>query len=472
MGLLYFARMSELLQIGDHDRIASQGLSAEEIACQAELLRNKNFVELLAPALVGDGIVRLSEVDQNQLLAAFAGIGDKSLTKFVPASGAASRMFKHLWTPEKSELKAQFSQNWNRFPFAQKINAQMNGPFDLDRVVELMKSSSFRFHEIPKGLIPFHAYASVVRDAFQEHVVALSTYALSDARLHFTINPRFEESIKASVTPLANKLGFDLGFSFQDSKTDTVALASDGRLLRNETGELVFRPGGHGALLRNLQACIADYVVIKNIDNIAVEREHNLLGRWKRILVAKAHLIKSRVDAVLQSDELDWKEEADWIEANFGQEVLPTKVAVKAFLDRPLRVVGMVKNEGEPGGGPFWMKSNGKKSLQIVEKAEVNMANEKQAEIVANSTHFNPVDLVCAFKRFDGSRYDLIDFADRSRSFVASKSQDGDAIKVLEHPGLWNGSMADWNTIFIEVPLATFTPVKTVNDLLRPAHQV
>ncbi len=388
--------------------------------------------------------------------------------KFVPASGAATRMFASLRVAEKAEKAGkgkgkrtrEFFEGLDRFAFfdqlAQACEARgirlpppmASGAFE--EILSVLLSpppGGLGFESMPKALIPFHRYPSGVRTPVEEHLEEALETVRDDVglcRVHFTVPPddrqRFEELLRTASPALERAHGatLDVGFSSQVPSTDTVALEARDRLFRRRDGSLLFRPGGHGALLENLEATRGDLVFVKNIDNVqpAARRGPTLL--WKKLL------------------------------AGFLVETLERL----GDTGGPVRVCGVVRNEGEPGGGPFWVADEaGTPSLQIVEGAQVDHADPRQDSIWKASTHFNPVDLVCALRAPGGSRYRLVDFVDPAAVFVARKSEDGRLLRALERPGLWNGAMARWNTVFVEVPTETFTPVKTVFDLLRPEHQ-
>jgi len=323
-----------------------------------------------------------------------------------------------------------------------------------------------------------------------------SLYASSKntASLHFTISDNHAKmfndelrQIKKDVEEKTNT-NFDVSFSFQSQSTNTIAITSKDELYRDETGNLLFRPSGHGALIKNLNALDFDLIFIKNIDNIVIFEQNKKASEYKKLLAGVLLKIQQQIFKYLQRLEEDsiLEDEISNIELfavnrinielneayrhfNLGEKA----IYLQNKLNRPIRVCGMVKNEGEPGGGPFWVKDeNGQVSLQIIEFAQIDFENEQQKEIAKNASHFNPTDLVCGVKDYKGEKFDLTQFVDPKAAFITMKSQNGVAVKALELPGLWNGSMAHWNSIFVEIPVSTFNPVKTVNDLLKPAHQV
>jgi hypothetical protein len=420
----------EALSAADRAAIEAHGLTEAEVARQLALFRDPPAPQRLArAATAGDGVVKIAESGHAALLdladeAARAG----RLTKFVPASGAASRMFAFLRAdgPETPE-KREFFENVDAFAFAG----------DLDRLADT-----------PKGLLPFHRYPEGGRTAFEEHLYEAAG-TVRDAsglcRVHFTVSPEhrktFEDKL-AEVRPRVERATgarFSVSFSEQSPATDTIAGGTDGGPFREASGALLFRPGGHGALLKNLGDMAragGDVVLVKNVDNVVPDARRAPTLLWKRLLTG-----------------------------------LLVQIERSSPRTRPIRVCGVVRNEGEPGGGPFWVEGPAGESLQIVESAQVDLEDPGQAAIWKSATHFNPVDLVCSVRDADGNPFDLGRFVDENAVFVAEKTHGGRPLKALERPGLWNGGMAFWETVFVEVPMATFAPVKTVLDLLRPEHR-
>ncbi|MEM9987451.1 MAG: DUF4301 family protein, partial [Bacteroidota bacterium] len=346
-----------------------------------------------------------------------------------------------------------------------------------------------------KGLLQFHQYDNHTRTPAEEHLVEAANYATiggGTAYLHFTVSPEHRERFQALIDEKKDHyerlfgVTLDVSFSEQKPSTDTIAVDMENQPFRMDDGGILFRPGGHGALIENLNDIDADLVFIKNIDNVVPDRIKGETYRYKQAIAGKLLEYQQQIFAYLSA--LDEGGDENLIEEveKFLKEVLCVLPAedyltqnlsekiesLKALLDRPIRVCGMVKNEGEPGGGPFWVK-NGKGviSLQIAESAQIDTDDPEQKGIMANATHFNPVDLVCSLRNRQGEKYDLLNFRDPSTGFIAYKSKNGRELKAQELPGLWNGAMANWNTIFVEVPIVTFNPVKIVNDLLRPNHQ-
>ena len=454
---------SPLLTDGDRRQIAAHGLSEDDVLRQLALFTSPPPpVRLLRPATAGDGIVRIGRERQGALLERWEGAARAGrLMKFVPASGAATRMFEALaGEPDGRERAKKLFEEIVRLPFHDALAAACHARgFSLqpavaagafERVLSALLApppEGIGYGALPKALIPFHREADGTRTPFEEHLEeAIETVrdAAGVCRAHFTVAPewraRFKAALQEMTPPLEATTGADLrvSFSSQSPSTDTVAADGEGRPFRLADGSLLFRPGGHGALLPNLEATQGDLVFVKNIDNVQPRASRGPTLLWKRLL------------------------------AGFLLETIERP----GDAGRPVRVCGVVPNQGEPGGGPFWVADRtGEPSLQIVESSQVDQADPSQAAIWNASTHFNPVDLVCALRAPDGVPYRLGDFVDPETVFISRKSRDGRLLQALERPGLWNGAMARWRTLFVEVPIETFTPVKTVFDLLRPEHQ-
>ncbi len=502
--------------------IEAKGISVEKVRDQiATFKEGIDFVNLEKAAVVGDGILKFSGSEEQELIALFdAEKVKQSLLKFVPASGAASRMFKALFNflevydPSKEQLESYiersgdkaikvFSENLKQFPFYKLVQSKLTfkesaskGEQVFEFVKELLSENGLNYGFYPKGLLPFHAYEKNTATPFEEHLKEGASYAKTKntAKLHFTISEQHSTLFKAEYSNIKDRVSsetdceFNIKYSFQKPSTDTIAVDMENKPFRNNDGSLLFRPGGHGALIENLNEQDADIIFIKNIDNVVVPENLNGVVTSKKTLAGI--LIKVQQKAFLYAKLLD-DGAVDEIKQNeikqFLEEQLNVRFAdkfeeysssdqikiLKDNLNRPIRICGMVKNEGEPGGGPFWIKGkNGNSSLQIIESAQIDANNEAQMAMVAKATHFNPVDLVCGIRNYKGEKYDLLKFVDHKQGFITDKTKDGKKLKALELPGLWNGAMAFWNTIFVEVPLLTFNPVKTVNDLLKPSHQV
>nr|WP_295935088.1 DUF4301 family protein [uncultured Dyadobacter sp.] len=466
------------------------------------------FLQLSKAATVGDGIIRLTESQITQVISEFdksASEGEIALLKFVPASGAATRMFKSLFSflqeDKKDKSVEEFFAKLKDFAFYDDLKAALatdghsiESADEKTIVSYFLTAKGLGYGELPKGLLKFHGYTDRSRTPLEEHLVEGAKYANagSNVQIHFTVSPehrdKFEKLVVEVLPSYQSEYGvrYIVSFSEQKSSTDTIAVNLDNTPFREKDESLLFRPAGHGALLENLAQLDADIIFIKNIDNVVPDRIKADTITYKKALAGIVLQYQKKIFGYL--DQLSTSSDAallSEINAFFQTElcVVPpaafdswTDEEKKQYfvgkLDRPLRACGMVKNQGEPGGGPFWAENaDGSSSLQIVESAQVDVDNAEQNSIFKNSTHFNPVDLVCAVKNRKGELYDLKKFRDPMTGFITGKSKDGKELKAQELPGLWNGSMADWNTLFVEVPLITFNPVKTVNDLLREQHQ-
>lgn len=480
---------------------------------EEQLARLKNGfpkLALLRPATVNDGIVRFSEAQVNDLLEEFLEESPAmDLIKFVPASGAATRMFKALYAdlPENEAFRQAFLDNLEEFPFYTELKEKIaDSGLSVSELRDeapqqlfdfLLAEHGLGYQKYPKGLVLFHQYPEGVRTAFEEHLHEGARHSVGKdkiVRIHFTVQSEWLKTVENELKQRAKHLSkfevsaFDLGFSVQLPATDTLAMTDAEKVLRDESGALIFRPGGHGALLHNLNTLHADLIFVKNIDNI-VSDAHKYQGLlYKKVLGGltirlqrKIHRFCKAIDQNRAPVSLRREMEQvakDWLGIDVPEHLTkrPEKqeflIWAKKQFDRPLRICGMVKNEGEPGGGPFWvMDSDGRTSLQIVEKSQFDLNDDEHVDILNGATHFNPVDMVCATRNYKGEPYNLLDFVDIETGFVSAKSHHGEPIRVLELPGLWNGAMALWNTVFVEIPSAAFSPVKTVNDLLKPPHQ-
>lgn len=505
----------------DLELLAQKGITREKVSTQLEtFIDGIPFVDLEKAAIVGDGISKFTVEEEEALVTKFEETKSSlSLLKFVPASGAASRMFKALfnfldsYNPSEESLEAyvgrtndtainQLSQRMGDFPFYELVQNRIAGKttsFDEEVylfVKELLSEEALNFGFFPKGLLPFHKYGEHTETPFEEHLKEGAHYSKSGntAKLHFTISEQHSEmfasefdTIKERVSA-ATDTAFEVGYSYQKASTDTIAVNMDNSPFRNDDGSLLFRPGGHGALIENLNEQDADIIFIKNIDNVVVPENAETVTQSKKVLAGVllkvqqkafvyAKLLESHQvgESHLNEIKLFLHEKLN-VRFTSAYDSFSIEEQVKILQDkinRPIRICGMVKNEGEPGGGPFWIKNaSGNTSLQIVESAQIDSANENQMAILKNSTHFNPVDLVCGVRNYKGEKYNLSRFVNHKEGFITDKTKDGKDLKALELPGLWNGAMAFWNTIFVEVASNTFNPVKTVNDLLKPSHQV
>lgn len=501
----------------DLERISSEGLTVEEVEREVALFRRGvSPVRLNRPCHEGDGIDVVPAAEQE----AMRGLCEEALRtkrflKFVPASGAASRMFKewYRWLDEGGfSEKAPgdaFAGDLKRYCFISDLRALFAAQQrDLDELIDkkdhatilkgILTDAGLNYGGLPKALLKFHAYPEGCRTPLEEHLVEAALYARGAgnlSRLHFTVSSEHQNAVRSCLQRVIGAYEsrldtvFEVGLSIQSTGTNTLAVDMEKRPFRDEAGGLVFRPGGHGSLLANLNDLDADIVFLKNIDNCVPDRLKPETVRWKKILAGCLITLQEGIFERLRLLSVDDPGEADLDQiARFCREklhlVMPPgfeqrspaerRTFLHEKLDRPLRVCGMVKNEGEPGGGPFWVDhSDGKGalSLQIVEESQIDRDDPGQRAIWESSTYFNPVDLVCGVRDYRGGKFDLTRFIDQEWSTISCKSEQGRDLLALERPGLWNGSMAYWNTLFVEVPLATFNPVKTVADLLRPQHQ-
>ena len=508
----------------DFVQIYEQEISLKDIENQLNIFRNGiPKIQLIKPATINDGILSLSESEFENLAALYdrEKVNFK-LKKLVPASGAASRMFQFLseflnnFTIEDDTINAYINKNnaselqvflagMEKFPFFKAIDNQLNKIYpdfknwDRDRknyyfIKHLMATEYLDFANKPKGVLPFHQYENYIATPIEEHLTESVFYASANGvtNLHFTISENHRNAFETIINEVRSKiemlsnLKITINFSYQNKATDTIAVDLENKPFRDDNGKLIFRPGGHGALIENLNCLDADVIFIKNIDNV-IQDNIKSIGLYKKALAGILLQLQKQIFEYLIAIEKRLINE-DNIESiiefvknklnisiidDFEKFTFEYKLSyLFEHLNRPIRICGMVKNEGEPGGGPFWVKdSNGTVSLQIVESSQVEKNDTKQAEILANSTHFNPVDLVCGTKNYKSEKFDLTNFIDHNSGFIVDKTNNGKALKGYELPGLWNGAMAKWTTIFVQVPLITFNPVKTVNDLLKAAHQ-
>jgi hypothetical protein len=485
----------------DFSQINELGIDLETVYQQInDFKEGFPFMQLQKAATLNDGVMKLTD----EQLESFTALYEKKVSKlvplkFVPASGAATRMFKSLFSfleEGKSDKSTdQFFDKLDDFAFAEDLKKILPENADNQTIVDYyLTRKGLDYGSLPKGLLKFHKYENESRTALEEHLVEGANYANNEGnvKLHFTVSTehlsRFLKLLNKAVPVYEEKFNvkYDISFSEQRRSTDTIAVNMDNTPFREKDGSLLFRPAGHGALLANLNDITADIIFIKNIDNVVPDRIKQPTIAYKKALAGVLLKYQDRIfDYQYQLKE--WASEPLLMELSqfFEKElcVLPPvgfmgmnhneKVMYyQKKLNRPLRVCGVVPNTGEPGGGPFWCKNADQStSLQIVESAQVDMDNGAQKAIFNESTHFNPVDLICSMKNYRNKKFDLMEFRDPKTGFVTQKSKDGQDLKAQELPGLWNGSMANWNTIFVEVPLITFNPVKTVNDLLREEHQ-
>ena len=494
----------------DLKQIAEKGITPEQIENQLnEFKTGFPLLKLEAAAGIGKGIIAPDADERQKLEKAWNEYKaeGKRVVKFVPASGAASRMFKNMFAfvdadydvPTTDFEKKYFDQIEN-FAFYEALDAvcQKNEGKGIKALMaegkykavaaNMLKAEGLNYGQLPKGLLLFHKYAEGARTPMEEHLVEGALYAASngEAHVHFTVSHEHMQLFKAKVAEkadyFAKKYGikYDISFSEQKPSTDTVAANPDNTPFRNEDGSLLFRPGGHGALIENLNEIDADVIFIKNIDNVVPDRLKPETVEWKQVIAGvlvtlqkKAFEYLKVLDAGATPAQID--EIAAFVSKNLCTDAKNNKVDaeyLRSKLNRPMRVCGVVKNVGEPGGGPFLTyKQDCTVSLQILESSQIDTNNEAYMKMFTQGTHFNPVDLVCAVKDYKGKPFNLPEFVDKTTGFISSKSKAGKELKALELPGLWNGAMSNWSTVFVEVPLGTFNPVKTVNDLLREQHQ-
>lgn len=496
----------------------SHNISQEALDHQlAQFKSGFPFLKLAVAASVGNGIIRTTHEQQEDYLHAWNKYLDTphKVLKFVPASGAASRMFKNLFEFLNSESQQpdtpfiqQFFDGIHKFAFFDALNDScvVNTGMTADdlindgqykQVVEcLLTEEGLNYGALPKGLLQFHAYTDSVRTPVEEHLVEGARYAATHdhkVNIHFTVSPEhrelFQTIVDAKKGEYEKQFGvkYDITFSEQKPSTDTVAVDMDNNPIRDDDGNLIFRPGGHGALIENLNDLDADIIFIKNIDNVVPDHLKEPTIQFKKVIAGVLVTVQQRIHDYIRLLESDTQTQADIEEIlNFMHHVLcidnpnlshtcshsELKDYLLSKLNRPIRVCGMVKNVGEPGGGPFLAyNTDGTISPQILESVQIDTTNQEYVQMFKSGTHFNPVDLVCAVRNYRGEAFDLTKYVDPQTGFISHKSKGGQELKALELPGLWNGAMSDWNTLFVEVPLTTFNPVKTVNDLLRPQHQ-
>lgn len=445
------------------------------------------FLPVTRAASCGDGIRVLDAAGIEQAAARYDRAKESlRVVKFVPASGAATRMFKDLFEfvreGRRTAVVGELLANRRRFAFWPELRTIIGDDADELRTVENIVAEGLRYGETPKGLVSFHRYGDEVRKAVEEHLVEGAQYAAAggEVKIHFTVSPehltRFEALLAEKISGYESRFGvkYHISFSVQDPSTDTLAVNPDCTPFRQADGRLLFRPAGHGALIGNLGKIDADIVFVKNIDNVTTDARRGDTVLYKKALAGVLLALQERIFEYLMALEVPGAE-LEPIAAFIENELcvkLPKDYGtalLRQVLDRPIRVCGMVRNEGEPGGGPCWVAgADGLETLQI---AESNQIAPEKRELMRSATHFNPVDLVCSFRTSKGGRFDLREFVDPATGFISRKSDGGRELLAQELPGLWNGAMARWNTVFVEVPITTFSPVKVVTDLLRPEHQ-
>ena len=500
----------------DLQQIRSKGISIDDINHQIKHFQH-GFppADITMPATPGKGIMLLSEGDQQHFKDVFLdNAPDFRMVRFIPASGAASRMFKSLfgaleelegkdrkkqwqWVEDNKEIR-KFFKKLEKYALYEDLE-KLGGEAPAEILNLLLGEDGLAYGNLPKGLLKFHKYdEGDRRTAFEEHAREAVKYCGNRdgmVRMHLTVSPDHLDGFQieaARILPRIEQetgMSIDLSFSFQKSETDTIAVDLSNEPFRNADGSLLFRPGGHGALIRNLDALDGDIVFVSNIDNVAPDRLKNLRVKQKQVLGGVLLEVRSKIfyylnqlngEEKLQKTRLDSM--VSYLHERLGiaipemlesWDVNQLKKWLNSTMNRPIRVCGMVRNEGEPGGGPFYVRSeSGEISLQIVESSQIDLEDPQKAELLSQSTHFNPVDLVCSLRDYRGDKFNLAAFVDDNTGFISEKSMGGRSLKALELPGLWNGSMAGWLTLFVEVPIESFSPVKTVFDLVRKEHRV
>ena len=497
----------------DLELFKSKGIKVEEVLRQLNLFRSGvPPVKIVEPATVSNGVIKvLSHNESQHYVQIYNNIRrSKVIYKFTPASGAATRMFKKLFTflnaddtePVDDDVRMLFAnikklafyedldQACQRM-FGQNIEQMISRGMYTEVIKAMLLPEGLGYGHLPKALIKFHRYSDRSRTAMEEHLVEGLRYAVGkddSLELHFTVSPEHRDMVEALAGQLVDlykdyEVDIRFSFSIQDPSTDTIAVTPDNEPFRTDQGELLFRPGGHGTLIYNLNDLEADFIFIKNIDNVAPDRMKPDTETWFQVLAGYLYTLKSKIDAYMDMLEIGPTDRDLEDIFNFIHNVLSIKIKkelrtaeekidmARAIFNRPLRVAGMVKNMGQEGGGPFLVEYDDFVSPQIVEKAQIDVNNPHYLTLLKDSTHFNPTFMVLSVKDHLGKKYNLLDFVDEQASFITTKTYQGRTLKALERPGLWNGAMAFWNTVFVEVPLTVFNPVKTVFDLLKPNHQ-
>ncbi|MBO5664704.1 MAG: DUF4301 family protein [Bacteroidaceae bacterium] len=504
-----------MISKADQALLSKKGISAEQVSEQLKTFKTGfPFLKIEAAATIGKGVLAPSQQEIDGYLKVWDNYcaEGNAILKFVPASGAASRMFKDLFAFLSAEydvpttdFEKNFFANIEKFAFYGDLDetCRKNKGLSVKELVEsgqykdvvfnLLDFTGMNYGSLPKGLLKFHTYECCPRTSAEEHFVEGALYAATDGvvKLHFTVSPNhkalFEELVAERKAYYEEKFSvkYDITFSEQKQCTDTIAVDAENAPFR-ENGAIVFRPGGHGALIENLNDIDADVIFIKNIDNVVPDRLKADTVTYKKLLAGiLVSAQKKAFEYVRLIDSGNYTHEQVEEMIRFLQNDLQCRCSdikdmedcdlvlyLRKKFNRPMRVCGMVKNVGEPGGGPFLAyNQDGTVSLQILESSQIDMNNADAKAMFENGTHFNPVDLVCAVKNYNGEKFNLPEFVDKNTGFISHKSKNGRELKAMELPGLWNGAMSDWNTMFVEVPLVTFNPVKTVNDLLREVHQ-
>ena len=473
------------------------------------------FLKLKAAASIGQGIIAPNDDERKAYIDAWNDYkkSGKTIVKFVPASGAASRMFKNMFAfvngdsnVPTTDFEKTYFNDIEKFAFYDALNevCKKNEGKDIKQLIaegnykavasNMLSPNGLNYGQLPKGMLLFHKYDEGARTPMEEHLVEGALYAASngEANVHFTVSHEHLDYFKKKVAEKKDyyskkyNVKYNITFSEQKPSTDTIAANPDNTPFRNDDGSLLFRPGGHGALIQNLNDIDADIIFIKNIDNVVPDKLKGDTVTYKQLIAGVLVTLQKKAFEYIQVlDSGKYTHEKMEEIIRFVQRNLCCRkydikeledadlvIYLRKKLNRPMRVCGVVKNVGEPGGGPFLTyNQDGTVSLQILESSQIDKSNDEYMKMFTEGTHFNPVDLVCAVKDYKGNRFNLPDYVDKSTGFISSKSKNGKELKALELPGLWNGAMSDWNTVFVEVPLSTFNPVKTVNDLLREQHQ-
>lgn len=513
-----------MLSESDKKQIIGRGSTIENVETQIQNFKTGFPLLILdSTATTKHGIRKISQLDQVNLLRSYDSLkADRTMVKFVPASGAASRMFKSLFSfieeYKGTDEDYRIFSNGESFPdvyqFFREIEnfafyGDLKEAYNVDgeglheahlkhRFVNILKvlltASGLDYGQLPKGLLKFHRYKTGARTPTEEHLVEGANYARDsqgNVRIHFTVSPEHRSKFENHVNKVKSfyerefSVTFQVDYSEQKPSTDTIAVDLNNNPFRNEDGTLLFRPAGHGALIANLNEIDGDIIFVKNIDNVIPDYLKGTTHTYKKVLAAILMETQETCFNFLEKIDNDWSPELEEQIVSFSKEfniLLPADYGNKdensrreflhSKLNRPIRVCGMVGNIGDTGGGPFWIKgADGNLSIQIVETAQLDLSNQGQKTVFQSSTHFNPVDLVCSIKSYKGKRFDLTKYTDPMTGFITEKSKDGKALKAQELPGLWNGAMSNWISIFVEVPKVTFNPVKTATDLLNDQHQ-
>jgi len=489
----------------DIEYIEGKGLNIDYLEKQIQnLKKGTQYLDIVRPASHNNGVWDLSEKQKKAILDNYDKlIKAKRMVKFVPASGAATRMFKNLYTYLDNGVLTSYIQNFinsiQSFAFYDELATVISfANYDIATLLAeqkyqliisfLLEEKGLNYGNLPKGLLSFHKYRGKILTPIDEHLAEGEAYLGDSSRLVFTISEPytslFKEKIESGIAQVSKT--FDYTLCYQKSSTDTLAVDLNFEIVRDDQGQLLMRPGGHGSLISNLNEIDADAIFIKNIDNVVSRAFLKNNVQYKKILAGILFTYQEQIFAYQKSLEQDILKESLlediylFLSNNLGTVNLQWKqlskkeklIYLRKKMNRPLRVCGMVKNTGEPGGGPFWVANKeNEESLQIVESSQIDLENPQYSTVFKQSSYFNPVDLVCSVKNYKGEKYNLEQFVDEKTYFISRKSYRGKDILALEHPGLWNGGMSDWNTVFVAVPLETFAPVKMINDLLKKEHQ-